>query len=87
MFEIIGLFVSLLLLVVISAIIGAICAALAYLILRTRLHDRKKKIRRAASLPLRFAFYLLACAIVFNIFISGQTANESVESVTATANP
>jgi amino acid transporter len=66
MFEIIGLFVSLLLLVVISAIIGAIYAAIAYLILRTRPHDRKKKIRRAASLPLRFAFYLLACAIVFD---------------------
>ncbi len=72
MFEIIGVFVSLLLLLAISAIIGVIYAAIAYLILRTRPQDRKKKIRRAASLPLRFAFYLLACVIVFNIFVSGQ---------------
>jgi hypothetical protein len=73
MFEIIGLLGDIALLFAFSSLVGGVYALVAWIIVRSQAHSRKRRIAIAAALPPAFAAYILACAIAFSIFVPGHS--------------
>jgi hypothetical protein len=69
MFEIIGLIVAIIILLFLSALVGALYALVAWLLLRGEKGPRKRWITLAATLPPASAAYLVVCAIGFTFIV------------------
>jgi hypothetical protein len=69
--EFVGLLIAGMLFFALSVVVGCVYGGIAWLILRSRREFRKFR-RIAECLPPIFATYMVACAVVFGLFIPGE---------------
>lgn len=69
--EFVGLFIGGVLFFALSVVVGCLYGGVAWLILGSR-KDHRKFLWTAARLPPVFAAYMVACAVVFGVFIRGE---------------
>jgi hypothetical protein len=69
--EFIGLFIAGILFFALSVVVGCVYGGVAWLILGSR-KDHRKFLWTAARLPPVFAAYMVACAVLFGVFVPGE---------------
>ena len=79
--EFVGLFIGGVLFFALSVVVGCLYGGVAWLILGSR-KDHRKFLWTAARLPPVFAAYMVACAVVFGVFIRARAIGSSLATST-----